>query len=33
VQLKTLNGEWKNGLVNESRLKLYCDNQIPRNSQ
>jgi hypothetical protein len=26
VQLKTLNGEWKEGLVNGSRLKLYCEN-------
>jgi hypothetical protein len=32
VQLKTLNGEWKEGLVNGSRLKLYYDNQLPRNS-
>jgi hypothetical protein len=30
--LKTLNGEWKEGLVNGSRLKLYCDNQLPHNS-
>jgi hypothetical protein len=29
VQLKTLNGEWKEGLVNGSRLKLYYDNQLP----
>jgi hypothetical protein len=29
AQLKTLNGEWKDGLVNGSRLKLYCDNQLP----
>jgi hypothetical protein len=28
VQLKTLNGEWKEGLVNGSRLKLYYDNQF-----
>jgi hypothetical protein len=33
VQLKTLKGEWKDGLVNGSRLKLYCDNQLPRRSQ
>jgi hypothetical protein len=33
VQLKTLNGEWKEGLVNESSLKLYYDNQLPRSSQ
>jgi hypothetical protein len=33
AQLKTLNGEWKEGLVNGSRLKLYYDNQLPRNSQ
>jgi hypothetical protein len=26
LQLKTLNGEWKEGLVNGSRLKLYYDN-------
>jgi hypothetical protein len=32
VQLKTLNGEWKEGLVNGSRLKLYYDNQLPRSS-
>jgi hypothetical protein len=32
VQLKRLNGEWKEGLVNGSRLKLYYDNQLPRNS-
>jgi hypothetical protein len=25
-QLKTLNQEWKEGLVNGSWLKLYCDN-------
>jgi hypothetical protein len=33
TQLKTLNGEWNEGLVNRSRLKLYYDNQLPRNSQ
>jgi hypothetical protein len=33
VQLKTLKGEWKEGLVNGSRLKLYYDNQLPRSSQ
>jgi hypothetical protein len=33
AQLKTLNGEWKEGLVNGSRLKLYYDNQLPCSSQ
>jgi hypothetical protein len=33
VQLRTLNGEWKDGLVNGSWLKLYCDNQLPHRSQ
>jgi transposase InsO family protein len=33
VQLKTLKGEWKEGLVNGSRLKLYYDNQLSRSSQ
>jgi hypothetical protein len=33
AQLKTLNGEWKEGLVNGSRLKLYYDNQLPHSSQ
>jgi hypothetical protein len=33
AQFKTLTGEWKEGLVNESRLKLYYDNQLPRSSQ
>ena len=33
AQLKTLNGEWKEGLVNENWLKLYYDNQLPSNSQ
>jgi hypothetical protein len=28
VHLKTLNGEWKDDLVNGSWLKLYCDNQL-----
>jgi hypothetical protein len=32
AQLKTLNGEWKEGLVNGIRLKLYYDNQLPHNS-
>ena len=32
AQLKTLNGEWKEGLVNGSRLKLYYENQLPCNS-
>jgi hypothetical protein len=31
--LKTIKGEWKDGLVNGSRLKLYYDNQMPRISQ
>jgi hypothetical protein len=31
--LKTLNGEWKEGLVNGSWLKLYYDNQLPHNSR
>jgi hypothetical protein len=29
AQLNTLNGEWKEGLVNGSLLKLYYDNQLP----
>jgi hypothetical protein len=33
VKLKTLNGEWKEGLVNGSQLKLYYDNQLSHNSQ
>jgi hypothetical protein len=33
AQLKNLNGEWKEGLVNGSWLKLYYDNQLPRRSQ
>jgi hypothetical protein len=33
AQLKTLNGEWKEGMVNGSQLKLYYDNHLPRNSQ
>jgi hypothetical protein len=33
AQLKTLNGEWKEGLVNGIRLKLYYDNQLPQSSQ
>jgi hypothetical protein len=33
VQLKTLNGEWKEALVNGSQLNLYYDNQLPRSSQ
>ena len=33
MQLKTLDGEWKEGLVNGSRLKLYYDNQLRRSSQ
>jgi hypothetical protein len=30
-QLNTWNGEWKDGLVNESQLKLYYDNHLPCN--
>jgi hypothetical protein len=33
AQLKTLKGKWKEGLVNESRLKLYYDNQLPHSSK
>jgi hypothetical protein len=33
TQLKTLNGEWKDGLVNRSRLKLFNDNQLPHSSE
>jgi hypothetical protein len=33
VQLKTLKGEWKEGLVNGSRLKLYYDNPLPHSSK
>jgi hypothetical protein len=33
AQLKTLKGEWKEGLVNGSRLKLYYDNPLPCNSK
>jgi hypothetical protein len=33
AQLQTLKGEWKEGLVNRSQLKLYYDNQLPRSSQ
>jgi hypothetical protein len=33
VQLKTLKGEWKEGLVNWSQLKLYYDNRLPHNAQ
>jgi hypothetical protein len=29
TQLKTLNREWKEGLVNGSRLKLYYDHELP----
>jgi hypothetical protein len=32
AQLKTLNGELKEGLVNGSRLKLCYDNYLPHNS-
>jgi hypothetical protein len=31
-QLKTLKGEWKEGLVNRRRLKLYYQSQLPHNS-
>jgi hypothetical protein len=30
VQLKTLKGDWKEGLVNGSQLKLYYENQSPQ---
>jgi hypothetical protein len=33
AQLNILNGEWKDGLENGSQLKLYCDNQLPHDSQ
>jgi hypothetical protein len=33
VQRKTLNGEWEEGLVNGSWLKLYYDNQLPHISR
>jgi hypothetical protein len=33
AQLKNLKREWKEGLVNGSRLKLYYDNQMPCNSK
>jgi hypothetical protein len=33
MKLKTLNGEWKEVLVNGSQLKLYYDNQLPHSSQ
>ena len=33
AQLKTLKGEWKEGLVNGSRLKLYYDNQLHHSSK
>ena len=33
AQLKTLNGEWKEGLVNGSQLKLYYDNHPPCSHQ
>jgi hypothetical protein len=33
AQLKTLNGERKEGLVNGSQLKLYYHNQLPRSHQ
>jgi hypothetical protein len=33
AQLKTLNGAWKEGMLNGSWLKLYYDNQLPHKSQ
>jgi hypothetical protein len=33
AQLKTLTGEWKEGLVNGIQLKFYYDNQLPCSSQ
>jgi hypothetical protein len=33
AQLKTLKGEWKDGLVNGSWLKLYYENQLPHRSK
>jgi len=33
AQLKMLNREWKEGLVNGSQMKLYYDNQLPRSSK
>jgi len=33
TQLKTSNGEWKEGLVNESQLKFYYDKQLPHSSR
>jgi hypothetical protein len=33
AQLKTLNREWKEVLVNGSWLKMYYDNQLPQNSE
>jgi hypothetical protein len=33
AHLKTFNGEWKEGLVNGSWLKLYYDNQLPHSAQ
>jgi hypothetical protein len=32
AQLQTLKGEWKEGLVNRSQLKLYYDNHLPCSS-
>jgi hypothetical protein len=32
VQLNNLKGEWKEELVNGSQLRLYYENQLPRNS-
>jgi hypothetical protein len=33
TQLKNLSGEWKEGLVNWSRIKLYYENQLPQISR
>jgi hypothetical protein len=33
AQLNTLKGEWKDGLVNGIRLKLYYDNKLPHISK
>jgi hypothetical protein len=33
AKLNTLNGAWKEGLVNGTQLKLYYDNQLPCISQ
>jgi hypothetical protein len=33
TQLKMLKGEWKEGMVNQSQLKLYFENQMPHSSK